>query len=259
MAQSVDLRQHQRDDALGQRNVRCILDSTGQQIVDLAAVHHLDEWRAVLAIANDQPGALRRLVYTRWVKPTVEWLAALALLVLSLPIMLSICVALLLTTGRPILFCQPRVGRDGRMFTVYKFRTMIADRRSAFDVPWDGVERRLAHKTQRDPRVTRVGRLLRRTSLDELPQLFNVLRGDMALVGPRPEIPRIVVNYAAWQHQRHLVRPGITGWWQVNGRSDRPMHENTEMDLYYINHISPWLDLLILLRTLRCISGRGAF
>jgi lipopolysaccharide/colanic/teichoic acid biosynthesis glycosyltransferase len=119
---------------------------------------------------------------------------------------------------------------------------------------------RLVHKTNDDPRVTRIGRKLRRTSLDELPQLINVLRSEMSLVGPRPEMPYIALEYEPWQWQRFRVPPGITGWWQVNGRSDKPMHLHTEDDLYYIQNYSFWLDLRILLKTIIVVlHGHGAY
>jgi len=118
----------------------------------------------------------------------------------------------------------------------------------------------LLHKRQDDPRVTRVGRFLRRHSLDELPQLINVLKGEMSLVGPRPELPWMVEHYADWQRKRFAVPPGLTGWWQVSGRSERPMHLHVEDDLYYIQNYSLWLDLRILWRTIGVvISGQGAF
>ena len=118
----------------------------------------------------------------------------------------------------------------------------------------------LVHKAPGDPRITRVGRFIRRMSVDELPQLFNVLRGEMSLVGPRPELPRLVERYETWQRRRFAVPPGMTGWWQVNGRSDRLMHLHTEDDLYYIQNYSPLLDLQILWRTVGVVlRGRGAF
>jgi lipopolysaccharide/colanic/teichoic acid biosynthesis glycosyltransferase len=118
----------------------------------------------------------------------------------------------------------------------------------------------LVHKRPDDPRVTKIGKFLRKTSLDELPQLFNVIKGDMSLIGPRPELPELVNLYEPWQRKRFTVPQGVTGWWQVNGRSDKPMHMNTQDDLYYIQHYSIWLDLQILLKTiLVVIRGRGAF
>ncbi len=138
-------------------------------------------------------------------------------------------------------------------------RTMIPDRRKE-RLPFGETDCRQRHKTPNDPRLTRVGKFLRRTSIDELPQLLNVVRGQMSLVGPRPELPEITERYAAWRHRRHLVRPGLTGWWQVQGRSDLPMHENTELDLYYVEHGSFRLDLRIVLRTFHILfSRKGAF
>jgi lipopolysaccharide/colanic/teichoic acid biosynthesis glycosyltransferase len=142
-----------------------------------------------------------------------------------------------------------------------KFRTMRRERRRRNLGPPSGVaERRIRHKSPRDPRVTRTGRILRRTCLDELPQLWNVLKGDMSLVGPRPELPEIVARYAPWQHARHLVMPGITGWWQVNRDGRRLMHQSTELDLEYIRNQSLWLDAWILMRTIGAIvRGVGAY
>jgi lipopolysaccharide/colanic/teichoic acid biosynthesis glycosyltransferase len=118
----------------------------------------------------------------------------------------------------------------------------------------------LIHKSKDDPRVTRVGRLLRRFSLDELPQLFNILAGTMSVVGPRPEMPYLVERYQPWQRKRFAVPPGLTGWWQVNGRSDKPMHLHTEDDLYYIQNYSIWLDLQIIARTIWVVLvGKGSY
>jgi lipopolysaccharide/colanic/teichoic acid biosynthesis glycosyltransferase len=116
------------------------------------------------------------------------------------------------------------------------------------------------YKMPDDPRVTRVGRFIRRASLDELPNLINVLRGEMSIVGPRPEQPFIVAEYEPWQHKRSELRPGMTGWWQVNGRSDKPLHQNTDFDIYYLENYSFWLDLRILGRTVGAVvRGRGAY
>lgn len=118
----------------------------------------------------------------------------------------------------------------------------------------------LIHKSDPDPRVTRVDRILRKTSLDELPQLVNILRGEMSLVGPRPKLPNLVEKYEPWQRKRFAVPQGITGWWQVNGRSNKPMHLNTEDDLYYVQNYSLLLDLQILLKTILVVfRGKGAF
>jgi exopolysaccharide biosynthesis polyprenyl glycosylphosphotransferase len=161
----------------------------------------------------------------------------------------------------PVLFRQKRAGENGRPFDMLKFRTMVAEAEMLQDqvlVTTD--DGQVVHKHKDDPRVTRVGRFLRRYSLDELPQLFNVLRGEMSMVGPRPEMPWLVDRYEPWQRKRFAVPQGITGWWQINGRSDKPMHLNTEDDLYYVYNYSLWLDLRILLLTpLAALRGRGAF
>jgi lipopolysaccharide/colanic/teichoic acid biosynthesis glycosyltransferase len=186
-------------------------------------------------------------------------MVASALFVALAPVLVSIALSVALDSSGPILFRQERVGRDGKRIVILKFRTMRPDRRTRADRPPES-ERRVTHKSSKDPRITRVGRILRRTCSDELPQLWNVLRGDMSLVGPRPELPEIVARYEPWQDARHRVKPGITGWWQVNRDGSRLMHEATELDLYYIEHQSLWLDLTILARTAAVvIRGCGAF
>jgi lipopolysaccharide/colanic/teichoic acid biosynthesis glycosyltransferase len=181
--------------------------------------------------------------------------------VLVAPLLALIAVAMCLESGRPVLLRQVRVGEHGRVFPMFKFRTMYP--------PGDEDEEPAEHTTRasgpplkrpHDPRVTPLGAYLRRTSLDELPQLVNVLRGEMSLVGPRPELPWIVERYEPWQHARHVVPPGMTGWWQVNGRSELPLHLNTRLDLFYIQNFSVLLDLRILARTVGAIiRGRGAY
>jgi lipopolysaccharide/colanic/teichoic acid biosynthesis glycosyltransferase len=195
------------------------------------------------------------------IKRVIDVLTAGCLLVVLAPLLLGIGLVILCTMGEPVLFRQRRVGRHGGPIEIWKFRTMQVDRR-ARDVgpPHTRAERRRSHKTRRDPRVTPLGRFLRRTSLDELPQLWNVLRGDMSLVGPRPELPQIVARYEEWQHARHEVRPGLTGWWQINRPADRLMHEVVELDIYYVTHRSLWLDLKILVRTFGAVlRGTGSF
>lgn len=185
-------------------------------------------------------------------------LSASFLILLLVPLLLISLIIRIDSPGNP-LFLQERVGLCGRHFTMWKFRTMTVRSSNELELlrDQDGVYR---HKIRNDPRVTRVGRILRKTSLDELPQLLNVLVGQMSLVGPRPELPQIVEQYESWQHARHLVRPGITGWWQVSGRSDLPMHEHTELDIYYVDNISAKLDLAIVRKTvIGVFRGIGAF
>ena len=142
------------------------------------------------------------------------------------------------------------LGLKGRKFTLYKFRTMKPE----------SDEYEVAPVSMNDDRITGLGRFLRRTSLDELPQLFNVLAGQMSLVGPRPEMPFIVEDYGSWQRHRLDVKPGLTGMWQIMGRKELPLHDNLEYDYYYIRNQSLMLDLTILLRTVAVIfKGRGAY
>ncbi len=178
-----------------------------------------------------------------------------------LPIMGIVAIAIKLDSRGPILFRQQRVGENGRLFTMYKFRSMVVDAEKLQDQVNEIDDKgRIIHKKPNDPRVTRIGRFIRRYSLDELPQLFNVLKGDMSLVGPRPELPWLVEKYEPWQRKRFSVPQGITGWWQVNGRSERPMHLSTEDDLYYIENYSFWLDIYILFKTLWVVlKGKGAY
>ena len=181
--------------------------------------------------------------------------------ILSLPVMLVVSILILLIDGTPVFFNQDRVGQNGRLFKIHKFRTMVKGAESMQPRPSDDIEGEDEfHKVRNDPRVTRLGRILRRLSLDEIPQLVNVLAGEMSIVGPRPELPRLVEQYERWQRKRLTVLPGITGWWQVTGRSDKMMHLHTEDDIYYVQNYSIWLDFQIILRTLWVVLiGRGAF
>ena len=187
--------------------------------------------------------------------------ASTILLVLLAPIMGVIALLIKLESPGPVLFHQERVGEHGRRFRMIKFRSMYADAEGRWiEVAQRDAEGNLLHKNSDDPRITRIGRKLRRSSLDELPQLINVLRGEMSLVGPRPEIPYITAEYEPWQWQRLRVLPGMTGWWQVNGRSEKPMHLYTQQDLYYIQNYSFWLDLRILFKTIMIVwRGDGAY
>jgi exopolysaccharide biosynthesis polyprenyl glycosylphosphotransferase len=177
------------------------------------------------------------------------------------PVMLAVAIAIKLEDGGSIFYRGPRIGENGRLFYMLKFRSMVVNADKLQHIVNRQDERgKLTFKRPTDPRVTRVGRWIRRTSLDELPQLFNVLKGDMSLVGPRPELPWLVDAYEPWQRKRFAVPQGMTGWWQVNGRSEKPMHQNTDQDLYYIQHYSIWLDILILWRTVGVVlRGKGAY
>jgi exopolysaccharide biosynthesis polyprenyl glycosylphosphotransferase len=197
----------------------------------------------------------------RVAKRIIDILAASAGLLLVFPVLVIVAIVIRLESPGPIFFRQKRVGKGGRLFNIYKFRSMVADaealQSTVTQIDRDG---NVIHKQEGDPRVTRVGAFLRKSSLDELPQLFNILVGDMSLVGPRPELPWLVDKYEAWQRARFLVPQGLTGWWQVTGRSDKPCHLSTEDDLYYVENYSIWLDIKIILMTIPVVLQRkGAF
>ena len=185
--------------------------------------------------------------YVNVIKPACDAIVALALLILLLPVLALLAVAIRLDSRGPALFTQDRVGRQGALFTIYKFRTMRTD--------LSGPVLTQAH----DPRITRVGRLLRRTSLDELPQLLNVLWGDMSFIGPRPEVPSIVAaEYTPEQKGVLAVRPGLSGWAQIHGRDDLEIPVKLAYDLEYVQKVSLFFDLRILKLTPGLLlSGRG--
>jgi exopolysaccharide biosynthesis polyprenyl glycosylphosphotransferase len=196
-----------------------------------------------------------------WVKAVLDRTLAAGLLAVALPVILVSAVAVVLTSRGAPFYRQQRIGVDGRMFTMWKLRSMYQDadaRRAALlaESDRDG----LMFKMRQDPRVTRVGRVLRRYSLDELPQLWNVLRGDMSLVGPRPPLPEEVDAYRDAVHRRLRVRPGLTGLWQVSGRADLSWDESIRLDLRYVDNWSVAMDLLILWKTGRAVFGSsGAY
>jgi lipopolysaccharide/colanic/teichoic acid biosynthesis glycosyltransferase len=172
-------------------------------------------------------------------------------LALASPFLLIAAIAIKLDSRGPVIYRQRRVGKDGRQFEVYKLRTM----RLGADPVGVGTP-----VLEGDPRVTRVGRLLRRLSLDEIPNLVNVLRGELAIVGPRPTLAAQVELYTERQRRRLEVKPGITGWAQVNGRAGIPWEERIELDVWYVDHRSPALDLRILVRTARLLlTGHGLY
>jgi exopolysaccharide biosynthesis polyprenyl glycosylphosphotransferase len=192
----------------------------------------------------------------RIIKRTFDIVFSAAALVVLMPILLVVAVAIRLDSPGPALFVQPRIGQHGRRFDIYKFRTMYTDAEQIVPHSQAAEKGTVAH----DPRITRVGAFLRRASIDELPQFWNVLRGEMSIVGPRPEVLWLAREYQWWQRKRFEVPQGLTGWWQVNGRSDRPMRFHIEDDMFYVRNYSLWLDLIILIRTIAAVfSGRGAY
>ncbi len=201
------------------------------------------------------PAFHERGVYERIVKPTADVVIGIVMTILTLPIVLVLLPGIWRTLGSPAIYKQTRVGRLGKEFTVYKLRTMKQDRRSS-ELDIDHDDRRVNHKSPEDPRHVPYGRFLRKWSLDEIPQFWNMALGQMALVGPRPELPSIVARYAEWQHRRHEVKPGLTGLWQVTERGNVPMHEATDIDIEYVENVTFLGDVEILLRTPAAVLGR---
>jgi len=206
----------------------------------------MDSVQTVSTFVYTHKPAMRRL------RRVVDTVLATALLVVTSPLLVAAIVAILLEDGRPVFFHQRRVGRFERLFTIHKLRTLRTEQ--CIDRP--------TPTNSRDPRITSVGRILRKTSIDELPQLVNVIRGEMSIVGPRPDMPVMMDRYAKWQRMRHLVSPGITCIWQTTHRSDVALQrpEASALDLDYINRASPVLDTVLLARTVvAVVSSKGAY
>lgn len=199
--------------------------------------------------------------FPRLVKRVFDLMVATLISIILAPFMLLIAILIKLDSPGPAIFKQERVGENLKTLQMYKFRTMVEGADELLhQVMVKTPDGNLIHKSPHDPRVTPIGRWLRRTSLDELPQLLNVIKGEMSLIGPRPELPFLVDRYEPWQRKRFAVPPGMTGWWQIGGRSDHPMHFHTEDDLYYIQNYSLLLDLQILWKTIGVVlSGKGAY
>jgi lipopolysaccharide/colanic/teichoic acid biosynthesis glycosyltransferase len=221
-----------------------------------------DDWRRTAALLEARYATPDR---TSLVERVIEWLFAAGALAMTLPVMLVVALAVRLDSPGPALFRQLRVGRGGRLFVFYKFRTMQADAKEKFPELYayrysPEEVRTLYFKMPNDPRLTRIGEWLRRTTLDELPNFWHVLTGDMALVGPRPEIPEMLPYYGDEHLMKFSVRPGVTGLAQISGRGRLRFLETAELDVRYVRERSPWLDLRILARTVFLILRRdGAF
>ena len=196
--------------------------------------------------------------FQQLIKRGFDLVAGGLLLLLALPVMLLVALLIKLDSPGAAFYFSERVGQNGRIFKMWKFRSMVSGahhrREEVVTYTPDG---RPIHKQPDDPRVTKIGKIIRQTSLDELPQLFNVIKGEMSLIGPRPEMPWLVEMYEPWQYKRFSVPQGMTGWWQVNGRSDKPMHFHVEEDLYYIQNYSLLLDLIIIWKTIGAVVKRG--
>jgi exopolysaccharide biosynthesis polyprenyl glycosylphosphotransferase len=194
------------------------------------------------------------------VKSCIDWFGGIVGLLLSIPITLLAAIAIKLEDGGPIFFKQTRSGKNGKPFQMLKFRTMVPDAEKQKAKLLDKNEMSgPVFKIKRDPRITRVGALMRKTSIDEVPQFFNVVRGDMSLVGPRPPLPSEVAKYDRWQRRKLVVKPGLTCLWQVNGRNHVDFEHWMKLDLEYIDNWSLWLDTKILFKTVPAVfRGIGA-
>ncbi|MCU0363263.1 MAG: sugar transferase [Bacteroidales bacterium] len=187
-------------------------------------------------------------MYKTFIKPFFDFVTALAALAILLPVIVITSFLILIFMGRPVIFCQLRPGKNAVPFVLYKFRTMKAETVNDGRIPTDS------------QRLTRLGKILRRTSIDELPQLINVLKGDISIIGPRPLLTEYLEFYSEEQSRRHEVKPGITGWAQVKGRNALTWEEKFELDVYYVDNISFRLDLEILFRTLgTVVSGTDIY
>ena len=192
-------------------------------------------------------------------KRVMDFLGALVILVLASPVLLAVLLVLMITTRGKPMFSQQRVGLCGRNFRMFKFRTMRLDADKLQHLVQNEKDGPI-FKNRHDPRITRLGRWLRKTSIDELPQLVSVLLGDMSLVGPRPPVPKEVAQYKPWQRRRLSVKPGLTCLWQVSGRSDVGFEDWVRMDIWYIKHQTLWTDVKLLVRTpLTVVSCKGAY
>jgi exopolysaccharide biosynthesis polyprenyl glycosylphosphotransferase len=227
-------------------------------LFDLAFHIKIDQFSGIPMIGLREPAIDG---FQRLTKRAFDMVLATFALVVAAPIMAIIAIAIKIDSPGPVIFKQERVGENGRIFRMYKFRSMYQDaERHQAEVDTYTADHKVIHKHAHDPRVTRVGHFVRTTSLDELPQLVNILKGEMSLVGPRPEMPCLVKEYESWQHKRFAVPQGLTGWWQVNGRSDKPMQYYTTEDLYYIQNYSLWLDIKIMWRTVSVlVTRKGAY
>jgi len=217
--------------------------------------------RDLLAIAGRRLAWRAQVALAPRLKRAFDLVGALALLIAAAPLLGLVALAITLEDGGPILFRQIRVGKHGRRFVMFKFRSMVpnAEALKAQLLAQNEMRDGILFKIRKDPRITRAGRVIRKLSLDELPQLFNVVLGDMSLVGPRPPVPSEVALYDPAHRRRLAATPGITCLWQISGRNEIDFQGQVRLDVQYIERQSLWLDLAILLRTLPAvISGRGA-
>jgi Undecaprenyl-phosphate galactose phosphotransferase WbaP len=198
------------------------------------------------------------LPFPRLTKRCMDLVVSILGGILLLPLLFYIAVAVKMSSRGPILYAHDRIGKDGQHFKALKFRTMFENSNDVLEYyleqhPDLRMEWEKDHKLRYDPRVTRIGRFIRKTSLDELPQIWNVIRGDMSLVGPRPIVTAEIVKYGPYYGLYTMVTPGITGLWQISGRNNTTYDERVQLDAYYVRNWSPWLDMYLLIRTIRIV------
>jgi len=251
-----------------EQSQRYVVPAVKLRLVEPASVRSLPQpasgYAEVAQAIADDPGLprlarRRRRVswYERSGKRVFDVVVATMSLVAFAPVMAFTWIVLRVTLGRDVVITQDRVGRNGETFGMLKFRTMHWSRRGR-SAPFNGTDRRVSHKVDSDPRHTPIGRVFRKLSFDELPQLINVLVGDMSVVGPRPELATVVDGIGERAHPRHRVRPGMTGAWQVTERQTGvPLHESFDSDLPYLEQVTLHHDIAILARTVGVVLGRG--
>ncbi|MGV8984407.1 sugar transferase [Clostridium sp.] len=190
------------------------------------------------------------------VKRIIDFIGALSGILLISPVMIVVAIWIKLDSKGPVFFAQKRVGQDGRRFLMYKFRSMCPDAEVLLKkLEGDNEMSGPMFKIKEDPRITKIGKFIRKTSLDELPQLFNILKGEMSLVGPRPSLPKEVAQFTSFQKQRLVAKPGLTCYWQVEGRSDVSFEEWMEMDVEYLKDRNTLVDIVLIFKTVGVLFG----
>lgn len=242
------------------KHISFVPDLIGMPVGNLEIVSLINENIMMIKVKNNLASATNRAI-----KRLFDIVVSLVGLVFTLPLGIILALAIYLDSPGPVIFAHLRIGQGKKVFPCYKFRTMVPDaevvlREYLLEHPEAEAEWRSSFKLKDDPRVTRMGRILRRTSLDELPQFINVLKGDMSLVGPRPIVRLEIPKYGEYFHDFCLVPPGITGMWQVNGRSDTTYAERVRMDSWYVRNWSIWIDIVYLVKTVKVVlGGKGAY
>nr|WP_243137625.1 undecaprenyl-phosphate galactose phosphotransferase WbaP [Desulfofundulus thermobenzoicus] len=241
-------------------SVTVIPDLFGVPVMGVETDYFFDEQALSLRIKNNLASP-----WNMFIKRAFDLAVGTIILLLALPLMAAIALAIKIDSPGPVIFAHRRIGRGGREFKCYKFRTMVVNAEAVLQEmlrkdPALRAEWERDFKLKNDPRITRVGRFLRRTSLDELPQIFNVLKGEMSLVGPRPIVRKEILRFGPYIDDFYLVRPGITGLWQVSGRNDIDYPERVRLESWYVRNWSLWLDITLLIRTVGVVlARRGAY